>query len=186
MIYFADDDNTYDERIFSEIFIGTRGKKVSMFPVGLLRPAGIRSPVVQDGKIVGFVEDLKKRGKSLAVNAKGRSFRRYPIDMAGFAFTVKTLHSSRPKMPFRATWEEEEFLRSMQLSLSDITPLADNCTRILVWHTMTAAPDPVPLSPTNHKLNTNLPSIAREMIRSGIAIEDNENGSEFVINFPQD
>ncbi len=37
--YFADDDNTYDLRIFKEI---RKTKGISMFPVGLLRPAGVR------------------------------------------------------------------------------------------------------------------------------------------------
>ncbi len=39
VLYFADDDNSYDARVFSEV----RGtKSVSMLPVGLLRPAAVR------------------------------------------------------------------------------------------------------------------------------------------------
>ncbi len=39
VLYFADDDNTYDSRLFGEL---RKTVNVSMFPVGLLRPAGFR------------------------------------------------------------------------------------------------------------------------------------------------
>jgi hypothetical protein len=35
--------------------------------------------------------------------------------MAGFAFSVTLLHEKKPEMPFKATFEEEGFLRSMDL-----------------------------------------------------------------------
>jgi beta-1,3-glucuronyltransferase len=51
VIYFADDDNTYDVGIFSEI---RKTRRVSMFPVGLIHPAGVSSPVLNaQGKIIG-------------------------------------------------------------------------------------------------------------------------------------
>ena len=46
---------------------------------------------------------------------KKRPFRRFPVDMSGFAFSVGLLHLKKPEMPFKATFEEEGFLRSMQL-----------------------------------------------------------------------
>ena len=45
VLYFADDDNSYDARVFSEV----RGtKSVSMLPVGLLRPAAVRWGGIND------------------------------------------------------------------------------------------------------------------------------------------
>lgn len=45
VLYFGDDDNTFDLRLFSEI---RSTKKVSMFPVGLIGEYGVSSPVVKD------------------------------------------------------------------------------------------------------------------------------------------
>ena len=39
MLYFADDDNSYDVGIFDEL---KKVDGVAMFPVGLIRPVGVR------------------------------------------------------------------------------------------------------------------------------------------------
>lgn len=44
VLYFGDDDNTYDLKLFSEI---RDTKHVSMFPVGLIANYGISGPVVR-------------------------------------------------------------------------------------------------------------------------------------------
>lgn len=48
VLYFGDDDNTFDLRLFSEI---RSTEKVSMFPVGLIGEYGVSSPVVKDVSI---------------------------------------------------------------------------------------------------------------------------------------
>ncbi|CAL4118311.1 unnamed protein product, partial [Meganyctiphanes norvegica] len=53
VIYFADDDNTYDYRIFEEI---RKTKRVGMFPVGLVTKLGVSSPIVTNGKVIGFYD----------------------------------------------------------------------------------------------------------------------------------
>lgn len=40
-------------------------------------------------------------------------------------------------MPFKAGFEEDEFLKSIKLKIEDIEPKANNCTEVLVWHTQT-------------------------------------------------
>lgn len=45
VLYFGDDDNTYDLKLFSEI---RETKVVSMFPVGLIASYGISGPVVRN------------------------------------------------------------------------------------------------------------------------------------------
>ena len=45
VIYFGDDDNTFDLKLFDEI---RHTRKVSMFPVGLIGEYGISSPVLKD------------------------------------------------------------------------------------------------------------------------------------------
>ncbi|XP_050738187.1 galactosylgalactosylxylosylprotein 3-beta-glucuronosyltransferase P-like isoform X2 [Eriocheir sinensis] len=51
VLYFADDDNAYDVRIFLQI---RRTQRASVFPVGLILRLGVSSPVVRGGKVVGF------------------------------------------------------------------------------------------------------------------------------------
>ena len=53
VIYFADDDNSYDVRIFEEI---RRTQLVSVFPVGLILKFGVSSPIVRDNMVTGFYD----------------------------------------------------------------------------------------------------------------------------------
>lgn len=58
--------------------------------------------------------------------------------MAGFAVSLEYMaHSPNATMPYKAGYEEDEFLKSIGLKLSDIEPKANNCSEILVWHTQT-------------------------------------------------
>lgn len=128
VFYFADDDNTYDLDIFEEM---RYTKRVSMFPVGLITKLGVSSPVVKNGEFVGFYDGW----------IAGRKF---PVDMAGFAVSVKFL-LERPKaiMPFKPGFEEDGFLRSLQpFEPKEIELLAANCTKILVWHTQSKKNEP--------------------------------------------
>ncbi|XP_076671441.1 glucuronyltransferase P [Andrena cerasifolii] len=128
VFYFADDDNTYDIALFDEI---RKTRSVSMFPVGLCTKFGLSSPIIKDGKFVGFYDGW----------IAGRKF---PVDMAGFAVSVKFL-LQRPNatMPFKAGYEEDGFLKSLApLEPKDIEFLAENCTRVLAWHTQTKKNEP--------------------------------------------
>ncbi|KAE8749640.1 hypothetical protein FOCC_FOCC003627 [Frankliniella occidentalis] len=131
VFYFADDDNTYDVAIFDEI---RSTKRVSMFPVGLCTKFGLSTPVVSStGAFMGFYDGW----------LGGRKF---PVDMAGFAVSVKFLHM-RPKaiMPYVPGFEEDGFLRSLApLEPKEIELKADNCTKVLVWHTQAKANAPSP------------------------------------------
>lgn len=53
-------------------------KKVSMWPVGLCTKTGLSTPIVKNGKLIGFYDGW----------IAGRKF---PVDMAGFAVSVKFL-----------------------------------------------------------------------------------------------
>lgn len=91
-----------------------------MFPVGLVTKLGVSSPVVRNGTIDGFYDGW----------IAGRKF---PVDMAGFAVSVKFLHE-RPKasMPFKPGYEEDGFLKSLQpFETKDIELVAENCTKVI-------------------------------------------------------
>jgi len=125
VVYFGDDDNTYDIRLFQQI---SRTKTISMFPVGFIGTQGVSTPIVNNGKVVGFSDDWFAQ-------------RKFPVDMAGFAVNVEFLRKRNPKadvaMPYKAGYEEDFFLQNLHIKLEDIEPMASDCTEILVWHTKT-------------------------------------------------
>lgn len=127
VMFFADDDNSYDVRLFQEM---RWTKKVSMWPVGLVTQLGLSTPIVRNGSVVGFYDGWIAK-------------RKYPVDMAGFAVNVAFMHS-RPNvtMPYQPGYEEDGFLRSLNINLKEVEPKADNCTKILVWHTRTMSNKP--------------------------------------------
>lgn len=127
VLYFADDDNTYDVRLFDEM---RWTKKVSMWPVGLVTQFAVSSPVIKNGKVVGFYDGW----------IAGRKF---PVDMAGFAVNIEFL-LTKPNvtMPFVVGYEEDGFLKSLKITVNDIEPKAKNCTEVLVWHTKTVKNNP--------------------------------------------
>ena len=81
-----------------------QNKRVGMFPVGLIPPYGVSGPIVD-----------KKSGKIVAFITESGHHRQFPIDMSGFAIHTSLLFEKNPKMPYRATWEEEGFLVSLDI-----------------------------------------------------------------------
>ncbi|KAH8249419.1 hypothetical protein KR032_009416 [Drosophila birchii] len=122
VLYFGDDDNTYDLRLFSEI---RKTQRVSMFPVGLIADYAISGPVVRKGKVVAFLDSWV-------------AGRRWPVDMAGFAVSLEYMAQyPNVNMPYKPGYEEDLFLRSINVRMDEIEPRGNNCTEILVWHTQT-------------------------------------------------
>jgi len=143
VVYFGDDDNTYDQRIYHEFSqIGTNGTRIGVLSVG--HSGG----VVYEGPLC----DVK--GKMKGWHAGWRPERTFALDMAGFAFTVQTLLDTRARM--NAHWKggtlETTFAtlvtgmshrKFSQLSADDhakVLPLADCGKHIYVWHTRTKQP----------------------------------------------
>ncbi|XP_063220074.1 galactosylgalactosylxylosylprotein 3-beta-glucuronosyltransferase S isoform X2 [Bacillus rossius redtenbacheri] len=160
VIYFGDDDNTFDLRLFDEI---RYTKKVSMFPVGLIGDYSVSSPVLKEGKVVGFFDSWPSK-------------RMFPVDMAGFAVSVKLLlEHPNATMPFKAGYEEDEFLKSLEVNLEDIEPKGNFCTKILVWHTQTAK-KPVPTIKIGHNIDGNLKDLLEELHFLGMAEKSSSKG----------
>ncbi|KAK8776478.1 hypothetical protein V5799_030181 [Amblyomma americanum] len=132
VLYFADDDNSYDHRLFDEIR-WTQG--VSVFPVGSMLVTGVSSPVVVDGAVVGFHDPYIKK-------------RRFAVDMAGFAVNLRLLlNNSHVYMPHMEGYQETVFLESLNISISDLEPLCENATKVRdsarVWR-MSMIVEPTP------------------------------------------
>ena len=148
VIYFADDDNAYDVRIFEEI---RNTVKVSVFPVGCINGYGVSSPIVQNGTITGFFDAFQG----------GREF---AMDMAGFAVSV-SLFKSRPEatMPIELYYLEEGFLKSLGVSKAELEPRAKLCTKVWVWHTRTETAPVVKLKDIAGLEESNLPQLYSEL-----------------------
>ena len=55
-------------------------KKVSMWPVGLVTGLALSSPILRNGRMIGFYDGFQ-------------GGRKFPVDMAGFAVNIKYLSS---------------------------------------------------------------------------------------------
>ena len=129
IVYFADDDNTYDLELFNEM---RYTKLVSVWPVGFAGGLLVERPIVPRGD--DRVRDF---------NSMWRKERPFPIDMAGFAVSLRLL-MSRPNVSFSARekvgYIESHFLGQLVKSWDELEPKARRCTKILVWHTKTKNP----------------------------------------------
>ncbi|KAM3957821.1 LOW QUALITY PROTEIN: galactosylgalactosylxylosylprotein 3-beta-glucuronosyltransferase I-like [Aphomia sociella] len=127
VVYFMDDDNTYSLKVFDEM---RKINKVGTWPVGLAGGIRVETPVVTDGKVSGY-------------NSVWETRRPFPIDMAGFAINA-TLFLEKPNAMFtrnvKIGYQESEILKYFASSAEDLEPLADNCTKVYVWHTRTQKP----------------------------------------------
>ncbi|XP_059913249.1 galactosylgalactosylxylosylprotein 3-beta-glucuronosyltransferase 1 [Gadus macrocephalus] len=128
VVYFADDDNVYSLQLFEEMRSTTM---VSVWPVGFIAGRKYESPKINaQGKVCGWVTGF----------APNRPF---AIDMAGFAINLKLL-IRKSEVVFKLrdvkSGYQETNLLSALVSLSDLEPKADNCTKVLVWHTRTERP----------------------------------------------
>ncbi|XP_030648577.1 galactosylgalactosylxylosylprotein 3-beta-glucuronosyltransferase 1 [Chanos chanos] len=128
VVYFADDDNTYSLELFEEM---RSTHKVSVWPVAFVGGLRYESPKVNTlGKVYGWKTVFDPR-------------RPFAIDMAGFAVNLRLiLH--KPEACFKlhgvkGGYQESSLLREL-VTLNDLEPKADNCTKVLVWHTRTEKP----------------------------------------------
>ncbi|XP_076332568.1 galactosylgalactosylxylosylprotein 3-beta-glucuronosyltransferase 2-like [Tachypleus tridentatus] len=145
VIYFADDDNAYDIRIFEEM---RWTRKVTMWPVGCLTKFLVESPVVQNGKVIGWQYEGP---------------RKFKVDFAGFAVSVRVLLENPEASIGMGQYNQESFfLNSLNLELEDIEPRASNCSKVLVWHVRTKNVQKTNgenLKIPHHYNNTNLPRL---------------------------
>uniref|UniRef100_A0A8C0BZD8 Galactosylgalactosylxylosylprotein 3-beta-glucuronosyltransferase n=1 Tax=Buteo japonicus TaxID=224669 RepID=A0A8C0BZD8_9AVES len=102
-------------------------RKVSVWPVGLVGGRRYERPVVENGKVVGWYTGW-------------RADRPFAIDMAGFAVSLQVI-LSHPKAVFKRRgsqpgMQESDFLKQIT-TVEELEPKANNCTKVLVWHTRT-------------------------------------------------
>ena len=118
VVYLADDDNWCQPQLFREL---GKVKRVAILPVGLLGPWGIERPILRQGRIVGWHAHWKSR--------------RFPVDMAGFAFDAALLRAiDGPIWTYAGRGGESEFLERLVASADELEVLCDEGRRCYVWH----------------------------------------------------
>merc|ERR1712007_196126 len=75
-VYLADDDNTYDERLFQEfVKIGRNNKTImGVLPVGLVGGGSWEGPICKDGQVKGY-HSLYKPTRTFALDGRFRVHR---------------------------------------------------------------------------------------------------------------
>ncbi|CAF0807464.1 unnamed protein product [Brachionus calyciflorus] len=121
--YFADDDNSYDIRLFEEI---RSVERIGVWPVGLVGGIKYEAPICKNNKVIDWFFVYNPR-------------RYFPTDMASFALNVKLLHEFEDIYFERFTRGDLEgvFLKKFQIKMNELEPKANNCSKIYVWHTRT-------------------------------------------------
>ncbi|XP_066506978.1 galactosylgalactosylxylosylprotein 3-beta-glucuronosyltransferase 1 isoform X2 [Hoplias malabaricus] len=127
VVYFADDDNTYSLELFEEM---RSTQKVSVWPVAFVGGLRYESPKISAGKVSGWRTVFDPH-------------RPFAIDMAGFAINLKLI-LRKPQAYFKLKgvkggYQESSLLREL-VTLEELEPKANNCTKVLVWHTRTERP----------------------------------------------
>lgn len=125
IVYFVDDDNTYDIKIFEDM---RTTKKVSVWPVAMAGELKVERPLVEDGVVVGF-------------NSVWKPERPFPFDMAAFAVRLKYLIENDPPPTFSYSipvgYQESHLIGQIIPRPEELEPKANNCTEVWVWHTRT-------------------------------------------------
>ncbi|VDN13000.1 unnamed protein product [Dibothriocephalus latus] len=120
VVYFADDDNTYDPRIFEEMRTTVRG---STWPVGLV--GGLTRE--------GCVTDKKDPSTIIGFEASYKPNRAFPIDMAAFAVNLELFHRySAAAFDYTYVGMQEGRILS-QLGFKnafELEPKASGCTEV--------------------------------------------------------
>ena len=118
IIYFADDDNVYDYRLFEEL---RTIKTVGLFATGFAGGANFEKCVVNEsGIITGFLSGWPG----------GRKFQ---VDMGGFAINSEILGDFTIPYTMEPGYIEDYIVRSFINSPSEAQPIG-NCNTVYFWH----------------------------------------------------
>uniref|UniRef100_A0A1I7VKW0 Galactosylgalactosylxylosylprotein 3-beta-glucuronosyltransferase n=1 Tax=Loa loa TaxID=7209 RepID=A0A1I7VKW0_LOALO len=127
VVYFADDDNAYDVRLFNRYIRNV--EKIGVWAVGLVAYNAVEAPKVLNEKVVGWQTIYAPK-------------RKWGFDMAGFAVNLELL-LQHPKAGWGRKCREHSpepcLMNHLNVSWNDLTPFGvDSWPRdILVWHTKT-------------------------------------------------
>lgn len=120
------------------------------------------------------------QGKVVAFFDSWPAKRKWAVDMAGFAVNLSYLAKyPNATMPYKAGYEEDAFLRSIDLKIDDIEPKANGCTEVYVWHTQTTktkAPTVRISSDVLESTHTNLHALMKLLEEMGVSHTSSTGG----------
>ncbi|GMS90913.1 hypothetical protein PENTCL1PPCAC_13089, partial [Pristionchus entomophagus] len=125
VVFFADDDNAYDVRLFDKYI--RRVKRLGMWGVSLAGAAVVEAPRVANNTIVGW-------------DAAWKPERKFAIDLAGFAVNLKEImRVPNEQFGLKASSTLKETLKIVILSerRSRTFGYLDNPKEVLAWHVRT-------------------------------------------------
>ncbi|CAD5213129.1 unnamed protein product [Bursaphelenchus okinawaensis] len=147
IIYFADDDNGYDLRLFDEYIRNVR--KAGVWAVGIPGNALIEAPLVENGKVVAWHSAYKPE-------------RKFAIDMAGFALNFKLVTNSSAAWSLKCAgnFPENCFLNQLNLEREDLEPFGyeSETKPVYVWHRKTAPANNEPFDLMGYQVEDRLPT----------------------------
>ncbi|EFO91044.1 hypothetical protein CRE_17762 [Caenorhabditis remanei] len=132
VVYFGDDDNSYDIRLFTEYIRNV--KTLGIWAVGLVGGGYVEAPKVVNGTVPEF-------------NVGYLPSRTFAVDMAGFAVNLRVVMNSTAVFGLHCKERyapETCLLEDMGLERKDIEPFGwegEKDREILVWHTKTSTPN---------------------------------------------
>ncbi|PIC53339.1 hypothetical protein B9Z55_003081 [Caenorhabditis nigoni] len=123
VVYFGDDDNTYDLRLFTDYIRNV--KRIGMWGVGFVSGSLVESPRVFNGKVIGF-------------DAEWNPNRYFAIDKAGFALGIQLILNSNVEFRSFCPWgsgkPESCLLEDLRLKREDVEPFGlENEVRFLIF-----------------------------------------------------
>ncbi|OAY73705.1 putative glucuronosyltransferase [Ananas comosus] len=131
IVYFADDDQIYSVDLFEEM---RKIRRFGTWPIAVLSKARkrvlLQGPLCNGSQVIGWHS-----------NQRSRVPRRFHIGLSGFAFNSTILWD--PKRWRRPTFENIRIHSAGKEGSQDesqMQGLADNCSRIMVWHLNLEAP----------------------------------------------
>uniref|UniRef100_A0A914I7F8 Galactosylgalactosylxylosylprotein 3-beta-glucuronosyltransferase n=1 Tax=Globodera rostochiensis TaxID=31243 RepID=A0A914I7F8_GLORO len=126
VVYFADDDNSYDIRLFEQYI--KRVRTIGIWAVGLAGSALVEAPHVENGTITKW--DVVYAPK-----------RRFAVDMAGFAINLRLILNTNASFNLGCVRYSPEscFLAQFGIPREKVEPFGwnDEPKEVLVWHTKT-------------------------------------------------
>lgn len=91
-------------------------------------------------------------------------------------------------MPYKAGYEEDAFLRSINLKIEDIEPKANDCSEVYVWHTRTTKTKAPMIRISKDVLestNTNLEPLMKFLDDMGVSHTSPSGGEHFLIYYSE-
>ncbi|KAI6239771.1 Galactosylgalactosylxylosylprotein 3-beta-glucuronosyltransferase [Aphelenchoides fujianensis] len=123
VVYFADDDNAYDVRMFNQYI--RRVKKIGFWAVGFSGGGKVEAPHVENGTITKWDTIYEPD-------------RKFATDMAGFAVNIRLILNSNASFGKQCNKNPEDcFLRQLGVNVSEAEPFGHDSEpkELLVWHT---------------------------------------------------